>query len=195
MNLALFDFDGTITKKDSLLDFTEYAVGKKSIYKSLPILLPVLTRLKLGVVPNDRAKELFLSHFFKGWDADEFVDVAQKYSCNQLQRIVKESAVQTLNHHKKQGDKVVIVSASIDLWLYGWCDLMSVELIASRMQIENGKITGRLDGKNCHGQEKARRVKQAFNLESFSHIFAYGDTAGDKQMLSLAHHGFYRKFS
>ena len=53
---------------------------------------------------------------------------------------------------------------------------------------------GRCDGDNCHGQEKVRRIKEAYPLDQYREIYAYGDTGGDRPMLGLATHSFYKPF-
>jgi phosphatidylglycerophosphatase C len=56
------------------------------------------------------------------------------------------------------------------------------------------RLTGRISGLNCHGQEKVRRIKESFPLDQYQEIYAYGDTSGDKPMLDLATHRFYKPF-
>jgi phosphoserine phosphatase len=69
-----------------------------------------------------------------------------------------------------------------------------VKLIASRMEVKDEMITGKIDGRNCHGEEKKRRIQEAFDLSAYQEIYCYGDTKGDKPMLSLATSAFYKPF-
>jgi phosphatidylglycerophosphatase C len=62
------------------------------------------------------------------------------------------------------------------------------------LEVKNGVVTGKIDGKNCNGKEKAKRIKQAINLNEYDSIYAYGDSAGDKQMLALATYTYYKNF-
>ena len=119
MKLALFDFDHTISYKDSLLDFTLYAVGFKRFLKGIFILSPVLILFKLKILNNDTAKQYFIRHFFKGLEFDEFTKIATQYSQEKLPKIIRDSYVAKLNWHKSKGHRVVVVSASIDCWLKG----------------------------------------------------------------------------
>jgi phosphoserine phosphatase len=48
---------------------------------------------------------------------------------------------------------------------------------------------------NCYGEEKVRRIRASYNLDEFNHIYAYGDSEGDKAMLDLAHEHDYKHFS
>jgi phosphatidylglycerophosphatase C len=58
--------------------------------------------------------------------------------------------------------------------------------------VKDGRVTGRFLTKNCSGKEKVRRIAERYDLESFDHIYAYGDTPGDKAMLDLADEKHYR---
>jgi phosphoserine phosphatase len=70
-----------------------------------------------------------------------------------------------------------------------------LELIASRLEVSGGKVTGKILGKNCHGDEKVVRIKEVYDLTNYNIIAAYGDTGGDKPMLELADQAHYRPFS
>ncbi len=69
MILVLFDFDGTITTHDSLIKFIRYAVGDIETVLGMTFLSPMLIAYKLKLIPNYRAKQWILSHFFKEMDA------------------------------------------------------------------------------------------------------------------------------
>ena len=72
MRISFFDFDGTVTTKDSLVDFIQYTVGKLSYYMGLFTLSPMLTAYTLKLIPNHIAKEKLMSHFFKAWMRTSF---------------------------------------------------------------------------------------------------------------------------
>ena len=194
MNIAFFDFDGTITTDDSMLKFIRFVVGDLKFIIGLGILSPMLVIYKLKLIPNYKAKQLMLSYFFKGMAEKDFIAVARKYSLEHINTILRFKAMEKIQWHKDQGDKVVIVSASIECWLKPWCDRNGLELIATKLEINDGIVTGRYQTKNCYGVEKVRRVKEAYNLSEYSHIYAYGDSRGDKDLLSLTNECFYRPF-
>ena len=192
MALALFDFDGTITFKDSFADFIRYAVGRKKFIIGVIRLTPMLFAYALGLVRNWRAKELVSAYFFGGWDSRLLEEIAAKYSKERLPGIVREAAMEKIKWHQLKGDTVVVVSASIDLWLAGWCAEYDVDLVATKLEVKDGRVTGRFLTKNCSGKEKVRRIEERYNLKSFDYIYAYGDTPGDKAMLELADEKHYR---
>lgn len=94
--------------------------------------------------------------------------------------------------HKRQGDTVVVVSASIDLWLKDWCKAQQADLIATMLEVKDGRISGRFLTKNCNGREKVRRIEERFNLSDFDYTYAYGDRPGDRPMLAMANERYYR---
>jgi len=194
MRLALFDFDGTITTKDSMVEFIKYAVGKKKYYFGLLRLSPLLIAYKLKLYANDKAKERFLAYFFKELTIKEFQKMVIGYDENELDKIVRKEAIEKIGWHKKQGDEVVVISASMECWLKLWCDRQKVKLIATKLEIENGKFTGKFSTKNCYGEEKVNRLQKLYQTEKYSHIYAYGDSQGDRELLALADEAFYKPF-
>ncbi len=104
-------------------------------------------------------------------------------------------AIEKLNWHQQQGDRVIVVSASMEDWLKPWCDSKGVELLATSLLSDNGIISGEFATPNCHGEEKVNRIKALLNLSDYDRIFAYGDSSGDTEMLAIADEGFYRKFN
>jgi len=194
MNIAFFDFDGTITKKDTLLEFIKYSVGSKNYFLGIFANLPMLLRFKLKLLANDEAKQRLLTYFFGNWSEDKFKTTAYNYSKNEIDKVVKKSALEKINWHKKNGDKVVVVSASLESWLKPWCEKNNLDLICTKMRFDDGRVSGRFLGKNCHGQEKADKIKECFDLKKYDKIYAYGDSSGDKQMLALSTHPHFRVF-
>jgi phosphatidylglycerophosphatase C len=186
MRIAFFDFDGTITTRDSFIDFLLYASGYLNFITGMLILSPVLLAFKGKLIPNWRAKEMVLSYFFKSWDFQAFQTLASKYARERLPRIIRPDSLRRIDWHKAQGDRVVVVTAAIDCWVKDWCAAQGLDLLATRLEVVNGRLTGKLAGKNCFGPEKVRRIKEAYNLEEFSQICSYGNGPGDREMLALA---------
>lgn len=189
--LALFDFDGTITDRDSMLDFIMFGIGLRGFCAGFISLLPALALYKLRIIPNFKAKEIVLTKFFRGWDIERFDQIAASYS-EKIPRIVRRTAMEKLRWHKLSGHTVVVVSASIEHYLKYWCAREGFEVIATRLEVHAGALTGRLSGKNCHGYEKVRRIRERFDLESYDLIYAYGDSSGDKEMLEAADERYFR---
>lgn len=194
MNIAFFDFDGTITTDDSLLKFIRFVVGDMKFLVGLTVLSPMLILYKLKLIPNYRAKQIMLSYFFKGMHAEHFLKIANEYSLSHIQKILRPKAMERIQWHHDNGDCVVVVSASLECWLRPWCQQNKLELIGTRLEIKADQVTGKLLSKNCYGIEKANRIRQNYNLNNYETIYAYGDSRGDKEMLELAHEKYYKPF-
>lgn len=190
--IAAFDFDETLITKDSLLDFARYSF-------SLPVFLikaaqfaPTLLAFKRKHIPNHVAKERFLKHFFGGMTVEAFDKLGEAYA-RRLDAIINSEALDKLNWHKKQGHTVIIISASISNWIKPWAAQHSVDrVISSEIQLKNGKLTGLLKGKNCHGPEKPKRFLEVFPNRSTYKLVVYGDGKSDQEMFKLAD-TFYEK--
>ena len=192
--LVLFDFDGTITSKDSMVEFIQFTVGKVAYYKGLVKLSPMLTMYTLKLISNHIAKEKFVSHFFKGWNASDFKKNAKQYSLTQIDKIIRPKALEKIVWHKKQGHKIIIVSASMKCWLNDWCKKNDIELISTQLEVKNNKLTGKFSTQNCYGIEKVNRVQKQYDLNEYDCIYAYGDSSGDKELLALTDKSFYKPF-
>lgn len=194
MNLVLFDFDGTITRDDSLLEFIAYVVGFKKFFRGILALSPILLAYKLNLVSNNFTRRKLMTYFFGGMSVDRFDKICKKYSTTHIEDIVKFSALAKIKEYQQNGDLVVIVTASLEDWLLPWCKANNLELLGTKIQKLGGIITGEIEGKNCYGKEKVNRVKRAYDVSKFEKIIAYGDSRGDKEMLEFADEAHYKTF-
>lgn len=192
--IAFFDFDGTITTKDTLLEFIKFSKGSFLFYLGFLINSPYLVAMKLGLISNQVAKEKVLRFFFKNKDINEFNELCNKFALEEIPKLIRLKAKQEIKKLKTDGFVIVVVSASPENWIQKWSFSEGLELIASKLEVNNGKITGKILGKNCHGVEKLKRIKEKYIIEDYKVIYAYGDTSGDRPMLNVATHSFYKPF-
>lgn len=194
--VAAFDFDHTLIDRDSLLPFLFYAVGITRTLCHLAQLTPDFIQYGAGIKTRQQIKESILTHFFKGREISELRKKGQNYAEKRLDAFIKKEAWERLQWHQKQNHHCVIVSASVDLYLIPWAKRYGIEtVISSQLEIAaNGLITGQLQGKNCWGAEKVRRLIEKFGPRAGYQLYAYGDSRGDKELLECADFGFYRKF-
>ena len=190
--LALFDFDGTLTNRDSFIDFIKFYKGKFSFIIGFVLLLPVLVLFKLRVLKNSEAKEIVLTYFFKNTPLQAFQEKCNDFGTNVIPGIIKPSALKAIHDHLQKGDRVIIITASAENWLSHWCSNMGVELISTQLEVKDGLLTGKILGANCYGMEKILRLKRYLRVEDYKEIYAYGDSKGDLPMLELAGHKFYK---
>ncbi len=192
MNIALFDFDGTITNRDMFTDFLYFAISKKRLFFGKVILAPQIVAYKLGILSGSKIRQKIVRVGFFGRDKKDLINIAENFSKNEIDKFLRTNAMDKLNWHKAQGDKIVIVSASLDLYLKDWCNRHGVDLICSRLEAKNNRFTGRYLGKDCSAEQKARLIKDKYDLSKFKKVYAYGDTKEDLAMLELADESYYR---
>ncbi|HWJ92875.1 MAG TPA: HAD-IB family hydrolase [Flavisolibacter sp.] len=192
--IAFFDFDGTITTKDTLLEFIRFTKGNLRFYFGFLLNSPYLLAFKAGLIPNQTAKEKVLHYFFNNEDEKVFMQRCRSFAKNRLPSLIRQGALEEIRKLKEKDIPVVVVSASPECWIQPWADQQKIHLIASRLEVDNGKITGRLIGKNCHGKEKVKRILEQHTMKDYEEIYAYGDSSGDRPMLELATHSFYKPF-
>ena len=193
-NLALFDFDGTITSKDTLFEFCRFKVGNTRFVIGLAFLAPILILQRLKIISAQRAKERFLNYFIGTLPQEKFNGLCQLFADQKLPALVRKGALDTINQHKTNGTRIIIVSASPENWIKPWANPLGIEVIATKLVVSNGSISGKINGKNCNGGEKVNRIKNEVNLEHYAIIAAYGDSQGDIPMLRLAHQPYFRPF-
>ncbi len=194
MNLAIFDFDGTISTKDSFEDFIFYTHGIGGTLSGLLLNSPILIGYLLRIVPNWKAKEKLFAFFYSGWEAATFKAATEQYIKERLPRILRPAALEKLTWHKAQGHTVVVVSASFEDYLHIWCQQEGVALLATKIEVKDGKFTGQFSSPNCYGEEKIRRINEAYNLKDFAYIYAYGDSRGDLPLKRIANEFHYQPF-
>jgi len=186
MTLALFDFDGTLTTKDSLGEFIKFAVGTPTYYFKLALFSPIFFLYKIKLMDNSYAKELLFRLYFYKINEDEFKAVAQKYGETKINDILRENIYEKFLEHIKNGDKVILVSASMRCWLSPWAQKHKVELLCTELAFKEKTFTGHFATINCHGEEKLRRVQAHINLDDYEKIYTYGDSSGDDAILAIA---------
>lgn len=192
--IAIFDFDGTITTKDTLFDFTKFYHGKLKFISGMLLLSPILALHKLGLLSAEKAKQTFISFFFKGQYCDKFNQVCDEYE-SQINKILNPDAIKKIKWHQQQGHLVIINSASVENWIQPWAESIGISIIlATRIEVINTQLTGRFIGKNCNGREKVVRFRETFPNTTNFPIYAYGDSSGDKELLAIANYPFFRKF-
>lgn len=192
--LALFDFDGTISTKNSFLEFAAFLYGRSGLYKKSLQLLPLAVRFATRQITDHQFKEAAFAHFCGGMKEEEFHAKATEYGHNLIPNIVRPKAAEKIQEHKRNGDTIIVVSASFQEVLKPWCDLLGVNVIATVLEAKDGVITGKLDSPVCWGPQKVERIRQALDLKYFTKVVAYGNSRGDKEMLAFADDAFYKPF-
>jgi phosphatidylglycerophosphatase C len=196
--VAAFDFDGTLTWRDTLLPFLRHLLGLPTLLWMLLACSPWLLGYALRLTSNHRAKGALLHACLSGQAEDAVKAKAETYLHRAMPDQWRPWALEQLRSHQRQGHCCVIVSASPSFYMHLVGKLLHVDaVLCTEMEISNGRYTGRMVTANCHGAEKVRRLqtwfKERFGANTVATLYAYGDTRGDHPMLSLAQHAWYRQ--
>jgi HAD superfamily hydrolase (TIGR01490 family) len=180
-----------------LLEFIRFSKGTLPFYMGFLVNSPWLVAYRLKLISNQTAKERILAWFFRHTPLADFQENCDRFAVQVIPGLLRPKALREIGELQDKGFSIVIVSASPENWIRHWTETIRAGLIATRLETrpeKEARLTGRILGHNCHGKEKVRRIGEAFNLDNYNEIYAYGDSSGDKPMLSLAHHAFYRPF-
>lgn len=192
MNLALFDFDGTITFADTFAPFVRFASAPSRVRVGTALLGPMILGYKLGWVAATTLRQSIVRVAFRGRSAAEVTELGVRYSQQALPGAVRPQALERIRWHQAQGDVVAVVSASLDVYLRHWSHALGVTLICAELEARAGVLTGKYVGGDCAGPEKAKRVAAQFELGRYREVFAYGDSSEDRELLALANKRYFR---
>lgn len=192
MDLALFDFDGTLTTHDTMPDFVRRSVPRSRLFYGQLVLAPLVIGYRAGWVSGTRVRRAVVRMAYRGMPAAALATAGREYAEHTLPHVLRPEAMARLAWHLARGDEVAVVSGGLDVYLAPWCARHGLELLCSSLQQDRGVLTGRYHGEQCVLEEKARRVRARYDLGGFTTIHAYGDTTEDRALLDLASRGWYR---
>ncbi|MDX1913203.1 MAG: HAD-IB family hydrolase [Saprospiraceae bacterium] len=185
--LHLCDFDGTLTRGDSLLRFLWFAVPKDRLIAGILVLpFQFLLLFFTGKWSNEAGKKAVLAFFFQGNTREGMEQSGDAFCAWVLPAQLRTDLLAKLRGAQQEGDKVVVVSASVDIWLRPFCEAEGFDYLCTELDFKDGIFSGQLATPNCNGAEKARRIREAYDLTKFARIVAYGNSSGDEAMFALA---------
>lgn len=192
--VAAFDFDGTLTRRDTLLPFLRYLLGDAQVVRHALMLSPTLAGYGLGLVSNSIAKERVFVQCLSGMRTDVLQREGERFASYVLPGLLRHETLQRLEWHRQQGHRCVAISASLDIYVRPWAEKTGFDdVIATHLEShEDGIVTGKLSGANCFGIEKVRRLEALLGAREGYSLYAYGDSRGDKELLSSADYPYYR---
>jgi phosphatidylglycerophosphatase C len=193
--IAAFDFDGTLTTRDSLFRFISWRRRRTEVALDLVRTLPLLAMYSARLVGNERHKMALFARAFQDMPADAYEGWARDFARSEIPPMIRAEALARVRFHQERGDRVVLVSASPTDWIVPWAASEGItEIIGNPAEVSDGRVTGRLAGANCYGPEKVRRLLTLHPERESYTLFAYGDGRGDRELLAAANHPYYRCF-
>ena len=160
-NIAIFDLDGTITRSDTYLGFLLFLLRKKPLRLLRCYFLPVAVVLfKLKLKNNSWLKKTFLGAIAGGFTREQIDQLCDQYLLEVVEQDFSPSALQAIQQHQQQGDRLILASASYDFYVSRIGQKLGFdEILCTRSLWKDGHLLGDIDGQNCYGPEKLERVQ------------------------------------
>lgn len=187
--IAVFDFDGTLSKRDVLVEFLVRFAGPRTVLLAFLRHAGLALRVLVGSASRNDLKAAVLRDVLCGKRATDLDLAGVRFAHLVRARRLRRDTLERLAWHRQQGHELVLVSASLAAYL----DPLAIDLgidhvIAVIVTVdENGFLTGEMDGGNVRGPAKAERFL-AWLAGAQAELWAYGDSAGDRELLALADH-------
>ena len=191
MDIALLDFDGTLSRGDSILPYLLYcmrqgAAPREQLFRAGGAFL----RQKMRQDSLVWVKEVSLS-FLRGMTEEEAAGLARGFWREQVRKRVYPEAAEALQQLRQRGLMAVVVSASPDCYMRLLPEFLPADaVIATHCEVSEGRYTGRVEA-NCKGENKVKRVREWLKQEGLEEARiaeAYGDSLSDLPMLMMAIH-------
>jgi phosphatidylglycerophosphatase C len=184
--VAAWDFDGTIARRDVLLEFLARTSGSTSLARSFTRHAPALLRGE-----RDQAKAAVFADVLRGLDAAAVADAGARFSRHVEERLLRPDALERIAVHRAEGHELVLVSASLDVYLAPLGARLGFDrVIAVRLDEDPaGRLTGEMLGGNVRGEAKARLLRAHIDERHAGRrveVWAYGDSPGDLDLLAMA---------
>lgn len=184
--LAMFDFDETITTKDTLISGVKSVVSPLRFKSGMAVVALFLPLFKKKKISSTTMKNIVSFVFFKGQKVSTIKKRSQTYLNERVSKIIDPWHWERFMWHKEKGHEIVVVTASFDLWVDQWANEQGIPAICTNLKQKNGRYTGSIVGQNCYDEEKIIRVKNQYDLDSYGAIYAYTDSMTDKCLLDAA---------
>lgn len=191
--LYFFDFDGTLTYKDTMFAFLKF-YNSNTFYWQFIKHIPLFILLKIKLLDAEAVKRSFISSILKGEKKSKLEEKAQAFFQKNYPELIRANALDFIRNMDRNHTEAYLVTASLDIWTKPFADAFGFTLLATQALFENDIFTGKFQTKNCNGQEKVNRILQEIKDKKYDKTIAFGDTSGDQPMLKWANEGHFRFF-
>jgi phosphatidylglycerophosphatase C len=185
--VAAFDFDKTVSTRDNVVPFLRAAIGAPRLLWALVRTSPRLVAATLSDRKRDAAKAALIRRTLTGYDSTLLADVAARFADDVVEGHLRADVVERIEWHRRQGHELVLVSASLAPYLdvigthLGFDAVLATELAVG----DDRRLTGELAGPNVRRTEKVRRLDEWLEGRP-AFVWAYGDSSGDRELLTRA---------
>ncbi|MEP6343412.1 MAG: HAD-IB family hydrolase [Maricaulaceae bacterium] len=195
IELYVFDFDGTITTKDTFALFLRYFAGTGRWILNLTLLLPVFIGYLIKLTSRDAVKAHVIRRFFKNVPKSDIEEKAKDFAQTIIPNLIRPEALKHLKQRQNSPYTLYICSASIGPYLRHWGKTHGIDnILATELESRHGVCTGEISGWNIWGPGKTRRIFAEFEGQQVLIKEAYGDSRGDLELLNAAEASFWKPF-
>lgn len=193
--IVAFDFDGTLTVRDSFTAFLRWRAGGLGFALRAIRLAPAALRYLMDR-DRGRIKAAAARVYLQGLTRPELHALAETFAARHAHALFRPDALATWRDWRSQAVRLVIVTASPALVVRPFAERLGAdEVIGTELAFDaGGRLTGAFASPNCRGSEKVTRLEARFG-RGVRLAAAYGDTAGDREMLQIAAVRGYRVFT
>jgi len=192
--LVAFDFDGTLTVRDSFTAFLKWRGGRGGYALGLLRLAPAVAGYARDR-DRGRIKAAAVREFLLGTPRAELEADAGRFADHAWSRFMRPDALACWEAWGRKGARRVIVTASPETTVAPFARRLGADgLLGTQLEFDaEDRVAGAFAGENCRGAEKVRRLEQAYG-PGLRLAAAYGDTSGDAEMLAIADEAGFRRF-
>jgi len=190
VNLVIYDLDGTLTRRDSLVLYMLYEIRSGNV-KAISC-IPYYVCLKLKLISNNALKQALAKLLFRGKPVEHCQGRLKAFIDRVMPKYWKQEIIDTLENHRLAGDRIILMSANFQPLVMEMAKTLGVEeVFATQLELKDRVYTGRIIGKVLSGEEKRAKAIEAFDSQLLANATAYADEIGDRFLLEVVGNGKY----
>ncbi|WMJ81285.1 HAD-IB family hydrolase [Clostridium sp. MB40-C1] len=188
--LAIFDVDYTLTKRETFIELYKFMLKKDvKLLFHFPRTLKIAFFYLFKIYDAGKAKEAF-GRFLNGIHEEDLENIVKEFYEKRLSKILYKDAIDTIKKLKKEGYKIYLISASPEIYLKELYNIKEVDkIIGTKFRCENGVYHSIIEGENCKGEEKVKRLKEVLKNENmevdFKESYMFSDSLSDLPLFKL----------
>jgi HAD superfamily hydrolase (TIGR01490 family) len=190
--LAVFDLDGTITRKDTLVPYVlGFLRSRPWRLAGLARALPVLVHYGLGRADRGDVKSWFIRTTLGGASRQELLRWTARFVPQLTAGGLHQEALEHITQHQRAGDRLVLISASTDLYVPAIGEALGfADVICTELRWDADRLNGKLASPNRRGAEKTLIFQELRQRYPGRQTVAYGNARSDLDHLKLADEAF-----
>lgn len=188
--VAIFDIDYTLTKRETFIEFFMFLLKKDpKLSRYLPLIMKAGILYFLKIYDAGKTKENF-GRFLNGIHEEEMKKIVKEFYEKKLSKIIYKDAIDTIKKLKKQDYKIYLISASPEIYIKELYNIKEVDkIIGTKLKCKDGIYSSIIDGENCKGEEKVKRLKEVLKKENievdFKESYMFSDSLSDLPLFKL----------